>query len=42
MRRLRRNDKIILKMDFKETVLGDVHWTELAEERFKWRAFVNS
>jgi len=26
---------IILKMDFKETVFGGVHWTELAEERVK-------
>jgi hypothetical protein len=27
-------------MDFKETVFGGVHWTELVAERVKWQAAV--
>jgi hypothetical protein len=31
-----------IKMDLLEIGLGDVDWTGLAQDRYRWRALVNS
>jgi hypothetical protein len=38
-RRRRREDNI--KMDLREIGWGDMDWIDLAQDRDKWRAFVN-
>ena len=40
--RLRRRWEDIIKMDLREVGCGGMDWLELAEDKDRWRAFVNA
>jgi hypothetical protein len=40
--RLRRRWENNIKMDLKEMGCGDIEWSELAQERDRWRALVKA
>jgi hypothetical protein len=41
LRRHRRRWEDNIKMDLREVVWGEVDWIDLAQDRDRWRAFVN-
>jgi hypothetical protein len=41
-KRPRRRCEDNIKLDIEEVGCGDMNWTEMAQDRYRWRALVNT